>query len=143
MVEHKKHWYSRWWMIVIYVFIIFAIIGSFLGNSETKYQSGNMGEDKNVNSQTTESLQILEHHQEYGEYGNLIITGTAKNIGNKQLSYAEVRVKFYDKDDSLISNSLDNVNDLDAGETWKFEVVYLGLDTYNVDRYEIAVGSTW
>ena len=35
------------------------------------------------------------------EFGNPIIKGTTKNIGSSPLSYAEVRVKFYDREGTL------------------------------------------
>ena len=47
------------------------------------------------------NLEILDHRMETGEFGNPIIKGTAKNIGSSSLSYAEVRVKFYDKEGTL------------------------------------------
>lgn len=102
---------------------------------EPKYEegAGTPTESKN--------LEILDHHRETGEFGNLIIKGTAKNIGSSSLSYAEVRVKFYDKEGTLLDTSLDNINDLGPGETWNFKVMYLGTDTENVDSYKIAVGS--
>ena len=104
---------------------------------EPKYEegAGTPTESKN--------LEILDHHMETGEFGNLIIKGTAKNIGSSSLSYAEVRVKFYDKEGTLLDTSLDNINDLGPGETWNFKVMYLGTDTENVDSYKIAVGSVF
>jgi hypothetical protein len=104
---------------------------------EPKYEegAGTPTESKN--------LEILDHHMETGEFGNLIIKGTAKNIGSSSLSYAEVRVKFYDKEGTLLDTSLDNINDLGPGETWNFKDMYLGTDTENVDSYKIAVGSVF
>ena len=87
-------------------------------------------------------LEILEHHGEIGEYGNLYVVGQAKNTGSKSLSYAEIRVKFYDADGNLLGSSFDNINDLGAGETWRFKVIYMGMDTEKVSSYKIAAGTT-
>ena len=127
----------------IFTCIIVLLLTSILlisGCVETSYQQGNGDEEKPLK---TEELKILNHNLEYSEYGNLMVVGTAENVASKQLSYAEIKVKFYDKDNALIDTSLDNINDLDVGEKWKFKVIYLGMDTYNIDTYEIAVGSTW
>jgi len=128
-------------LAIIAFFFIIGIFGAIFTPSETNYQSGN--EAGNEKSSLTEPLIILNHQKEYGEFGNLVITGTAENVGGKQLSYAEIRVKFYDEDNSLIDTSLDNINDLGAQEKWKFEVMYLGMDNYKVDRYEIGIGTVW
>ena len=39
MVENKKPWYKRWWVIVIFVLVGLAIIGSFLPDTETDTSS--------------------------------------------------------------------------------------------------------
>lgn len=106
--------------------------------SETEYGTGQA-----IAGEPTEKIEILDHKMEYGEYGSLMVTGTAKNVGDKQLSYAEIRVRFYDKDDSLLSTSFDNINDLDAGQTWKFKVLYFSMDVEEVDHYDIGVGTVW
>ena len=90
-----------------------------------------------------DKLKILSHEMTYGTYGTLSITGVAENVAGKTLSYVQVDVKFYDEDGVLIGNSLDNANDLEAGEKWKFEAVYFDLDSYDVDSYKIGVGSVW
>ena len=91
----------------------------------------------------SKELEILEHHMEWGDYGTLYIVGTAKNVGKKRLSYGSVEAKFYDADGSLIGNSLDNFNNLEPGETWKFKVTYFGMDAENVATYKLGLGPSW
>lgn len=137
---------KTWVKVVLGIFgflIIVGIFGSLSNPSETTYETGSAIKNEETPTKTSEPLTILNHEMTYGEYGNLIITGLAENTVGKQLSYTEIRVKFYDNEDVLIGTSLDNINDLDAGEKWRFEVMYLGLDDYDVDSYEIGVGSTW
>ena len=86
-------------------------------------------------------LVILEHNPTTGDYGNLIVAGTAENTGSSSLIYAEIRVKFYDKNGALDSTSIDNINDLGPGEKWNFKVMYFGTSSGNVDNYKIAIGS--
>ena len=108
-----------------------------VGCTETEYQPGGGA------LPATEDLEILSHSMSTTGFGNLMVKGIAKNVSSSNLSYAEVKVKFYDAQGNLISTWLDNINDLGAGETWSFEVMYLGMDTENVKSYQIGVGSVW
>lgn len=63
--------------------------------------------------------------------------------GGGEEGYAEVRVKFYDKEGAVIATFLDNINDLGPGEVWNFEVMYPGTDVEKVGSYKIAVGSVF
>ena len=128
---------------IIGFFILIGTFGAIFSPSETNYQTGSVIDSGEPKQENTEPLTILNHEMTYGEYGNLIIKGIAENTARRQLSYAEIRVKFYDKNDLLIDTSLDNINDLNAGEKWKFEVMYLGMDDSEVDRYDIAIGTIW
>ena len=122
-------------LIAVVAIVVVAMFSGCVEEPKYEEGAGTPTESKN--------LEILDHHMETGEFGNLIIKGTAKNIGSSSLSYAEVRVKFYDKEGTLLDTSLDNINDLGPGETWNFKVMYLGTDTENVDSYKIAVGSVF
>ena len=104
------------------------------------YQTGNNVKNEEI---PAESLTILNYQLAQGGDGNRVITGIAENTAGKQLSYAEVRVKFYDTKGELIGNSFDNVNGLSSGEKWNFEVMYLGPDNDKVNGYEVVVGSAW
>lgn len=119
--------------------LILILIGvSIVGCAEIEYTT-----EPTKAPTKTEQIKILEHKMTFNELGNLIIAGVAQNVGEKQISYAEIRVRFYDKDDVLLGTSLDNINDVDPGQKWKFEVMYLGLDIHNVDHYDIGIGTTW
>ena len=86
-------------------------------------------------------LVILKHHSYKDKYTNwLTVEGTAKNVGNKRLSYAEVVVKFYDAQGNLVGDWIDNTNNLEPGETWRFKVS--SLDD-NAVSYKIYVGDCW
>jgi len=85
-------------------------------------------------------LQILSHNIEYGGYGGINVVGTAKNIGNSRISMGTVEVKFYDHNGNVLGNSLDVVQDLDPGETWRFNAMYIDLDE-TVQTYKIGVGT--
>ena len=157
-----KTW-AKWTIGIVVVIIVLGIIGSLFSTPETEYESGSKlkmvedsekksitgsavredEEDSSNDRESDEKIKILNHELTYGEYGTLSVTGTAENVVDRQLSYVEIRVKFYDEDGALIETFFDNINDLDAGEKWKFDVMYPGMDTYEVDDYDIGVGTVW
>jgi uncharacterized membrane protein len=119
--------------------LILLVLSGVAGCMETQYQPGASTPTK----APAEKLQILSQSMTTGQFGNIVVKGTAKNISSSNLVYAEVRVKFYDAAGSLLNTSLANINDLGPGETWNFEVMYLGMDTENVKSYKIGVGTTF
>lgn len=50
------------------------------------------------------------------------ITGRVSNLGDQHYSYVEISAKFQDLSFTLVDTSLDNVQSLDAHETWKFTI---------------------
>lgn len=95
------------------------------------------------------SLTILEHQMvrtdEGTEWETLSVDGRARNDSDQQFGYAEIRVWFYDADETLLDSMIDNVNDLDPGREWQFSVPFLGWgeEAQAVDNYDIAVGTTF
>ncbi|WP_456327009.1 FxLYD domain-containing protein [Palaeococcus sp. (in: euryarchaeotes)] len=115
--------------------VLAVVIGSIFVSgctSNTEYTSETTATAKEC------SLVILNHELKTDGY-SYFVEGVAKNNGDKRLSYAEVRVKFYDKDNNVLGNSIDNVLDLDPGQTWKFKIYYFGEG--EPVRYEIGVGT--
>jgi hypothetical protein len=139
--EKKKLKTWHWILIVIGGLIILGAIFGGSNSSDSDNSNTNTNSDSGILSM--EKITILNHQLSENDYGNLIISGTAKNVAGRNLDYAEIDVKFYDQDGAVIGNSLDNINNLGDGETWKFEVYYMGLDNYNVKNYSIEVGSAW
>lgn len=123
--------------VIMAITLMAALTGCSASCAETQYQQG--GSAPAIPQ--AEKLQILSHSMGTTDYGTPVVRGTAKNVSSSNLSYAEVRVKFYDAAGNLLDTSLDNVLDLGPGETWNFEVIYFGSG--NVKNYEIGVGSTF
>lgn len=144
MEESKKKKLKAWQIVLIVLggLFVLGIFSSLIGNNNSSLDD-ELDSFGNVNSHSNEKLTILNHEQTYSEYGNLVISGSAKNTAGRELSYCEVEVKFYDSDGAVIGNSLDNINDLGEDETWKFEVYYIGTDDYKVDSYKVVVDSCW
>ena len=123
-------------IIALAAILIFTLTGC----TETQYQPGQSTPSQPA---TTEKLQILNHSMSRTQGSAILyVKGTAKNISSSTLSYAEVRVKFYDAAGTLLDTSIDNINDLSAGETWSFEVMTVDEDQ-KVASYKIGVGTTF
>ena len=61
---------------------------------------------------------------------SVTITGTLKNGTKKKYDYVSITYTLYDKDGNNLGTALDNMNYLDAGETWKFTAKTIGwVDT--------------
>ena len=116
------------------VVIIMVLLLLLTGCTETVYQSGDT-------MPAIETLRIISHSGGVTSYDCAMVTGTARNVGTTNLTYAEIRVKWYDSTGTLLTTSLDNIADLAPGESWRFEVVYFGTER-NV-RYSIGIGTTW
>lgn len=137
------------WFVLIIILVSVGIGWGIINNlDENSSNSNSVSIQNNPTSNNNfvvknNNLEILESNLTYGQYGNLIVSGIAKNIAGKELNYAEVDVKFYDGSGAVLDTSLDNINNLGDGENWKFQVYYLGTDEYNVKNYSISIGSTW
>lgn len=138
-----------------------AIVGgiSIAGcTSDTEFEDGDGGDGNNSGdgggsndggSGSDEKLKILDHElvrEDAGKsYETVEVVGTAENVSGDTLGYAEVKAKFYDANEALLDSSLDNVNDLGAGEKWSFEIMYLamGEEAAEVASYKIGAGSNF
>lgn len=96
-----------------------------------------------------DELVVLSHElvreDEGTAYETVAVVGQARNNTDRNLGYAEIRVKFYDESGALLDSSLDNINDLGPGETWNFEATMFafGEDAAAVASYQIAVGTNF
>lgn len=70
-------------------------------------------------------------------YEGATVQGTVANTSQRSISYVEVRVRTYDADGALLGRYLANVGDLDAGTSWRFEVLVLASPG-DVADYDVA-----
>ena len=125
------------------------------GGDETEFEEGNGGGNggneptQEGEEDADEAIEVLEHTMVREEEGTMAeqvsIEGRAENVSDSQLSYAEVRARFYNEQGDQLDSFLDNVNDLDPGATWAFEILYpaIGEDAQEVDSYDIGVGANF
>lgn len=117
----------------------------FEGGEDGSSGDGSSGSDGSAGS--SKDIELLSHtsvREDVGtSYESLHVEGRAKNVSGDELSYAEIEVKWY-SDGALVDDFLDNVNNLGAGETWAFEVQFIGMgdDASEITDYKIRAGTS-
>jgi len=120
----KKH------LLTVGIVILLLAVGlSGCLDTDTEYTSG---------LPSVDDVEILQHSMNYHLVG-YVVNGTAKNIGDEQVSVA-IKAKFYDENDVLIDTSLDYMSDVDPGEVFVFEI-YCFEEEIIIDHYTIAIDS--
>lgn len=71
----------------------------------------------------SKNFRVYGVKEESDDLGLYYITGTALNTNNKNYSYVHVSAKFMDKDGTVIGSNFTNVNDISAGQAWKFKIL--------------------
>lgn len=72
----------------------------------------------------------------YGDYYTMDISGIAKNVSGKKLSYVMLTFSVSDADGNQIGTAIDNILDLEAGATWKF--IAFGTFSDCPDTYKLT-----
>ena len=70
----------------------------------------------------------------------VFVWGIVKNVGDRELSYIEIRATFLDAEGTALETVIGNVQaDVSSGEEWPFEVefAHFGDRAAEVDDYEL------
>lgn len=70
----------------------------------------------------------------------VVVWGVVRNVGDRTLSYVEIRATFFDEDGEELESVLENVDgDVSSGEEWQFDVEFprFGEDAAAVATYEL------
>ena len=106
---------------------------------DPEYENGGSSNGENDGDDGPQ-LEILEHELviEQNLIDDVRVEGIVENQSDEMLSYVEVRVRVYDEDGNQLDRYFTNTSDLDAGQTWAFEVMILE-DADDVADYDIVV----
>ena len=65
------------------------------------------------------------------------ITGTL--VADRDYSYVQILIPCYDADGNKLGDAVANVNNLNKGESWKFEAMSIDADvaTFDIDKAEV------
>jgi aryl carrier-like protein len=97
----------------------------------------------NKNESEVEGITILETYLDKNEVGGIIVYGIIRNNLKENLTYLEVRVKFYDSNKNLLDTEIDSINFINSHENWKFMVNYPRLDFSEIKSYNVEIGQYW
>ncbi|NHJ87738.1 MAG: hypothetical protein FK734_19915 [Asgard group archaeon] len=103
--------------------------------------------EQSNNSNSGSGYIIIESHnvddsQANSAWGLIRVYGKIKNIGDKNVDYAEVTVKFYDSDNELLFTNKQQIRYIAKGETEDFSVYYYYYDKY-FEQYHHYTVSVW
>ena len=89
-------------------------------------------------------LVIQEHdlvvEEEHG-VEDVRVEGIVENTTDEAKDYVEVAIRIYDSDGHQLDSYFTNTTDLQAGGTWKFEVMVLE-ESDAIEEYDIAVSDS-
>lgn len=96
-------------------------------------------QEANEGATSLDSLR-LESHEFVVEdgYKGPTVQGAVRNVGSDAATVVEVRVRVFGSNGAQLGRYLDSTGDLDAGTTWRFEVILLTPVT-DIARYDVAV----
>lgn len=125
----------KWVGILFAIFMVLGIIAS-IGSDSSSQNTTQTTSQTSVNTETKTatntatntnkpSLEVIEAKAERDEFGAIYIVGTVKNNTKKQYSYVQVEINLYDKNGNQLGSTLDNVNNLEPGGTWRFKAPVL------------------
>jgi hypothetical protein len=113
----KKPLFKRWWFWIIVIIIAFTMFGGEnKGSTNVQPTSQAANEDEKPDLELLNSKRITKGSWKY-------VTGTIKNNTSKEYSYVQVEINLYDNNENQLGSTLANVNNLEAGGTWKFEAI--------------------
>ena len=70
-----------------------------------------------------------------GKYDQLTITGVVHNFSGRKYAYAQVEINLFDKEGNQVGSTMANINNLEAGGTWKFTAPI--FDDANVHTFRV------
>ena len=62
--------------------------------------------------------------QSMGMFHYAGVEGVVQNVGSKTVSFATIKVNFYDSNNTVVGRDLQTISDLGPGEKWRFKLYY-------------------
>lgn len=123
--------------------LVVALLGVIVGVSGSDNKSDNTIQTGTTTIQREEKF-ILESDSitEKNSFG-MYIGGTIKNNTDKQYTYVQVTFNVYDANGAQLGTAIDNINNLEANGTWKYNAVFMGSDAKNAVSYKLVEIKGW
>lgn len=85
--------------------------------------SGDSGEEiLEPRARVVESELVRDHEGTDDE--SVAVVGVVERTGDREVTYLEVRVRFYDADGEQLDSTIEQVSDVTEGDRWEFRVVF-------------------
>ncbi len=111
-------------LVIILIAILVLLIKAFTPKKETEIKQtvsktsySNIKQENEQQNTEPKKLYIKEH-----KMSNNSISGIVKNNTNNVIKNITITADCYDKDNNKVGTSMDMINELKPGETWKFNM---------------------
>ena len=123
---------ARKYVIFLLIILVIAILSAGCSGSSTKDNSNSIG-SSSTGSDSETGLQLVESHIETRNNGIKYVVGSVKNNG-PHYKYVEISIWFYDSSGERVGRALHRINNLEYGETKKFEVIWdMSATSYKIN----------
>lgn len=113
--------------IIAFGFFAVSIVKAMVSPDHTAARSTKNYATSAPASTASDSSALTANGEKFkrGQFGNVVFTGNIINTTGKKLSYVQVEVNLYDKNNVQVGSTLANINNLEPGVTWAFEAPVL------------------
>lgn len=125
-------------VLIVGLLVCLVACVAFIGSdSDTSSNDGGTQEQQEVKRNTDVDkyqVQILDSRSDgFATY----ITGTL--VADRDYSYVQILIPCYDADGNKLGDAVANVNNLNKGESWKFEAMSIDTDvaSFDVNKAEV------
>lgn len=73
------------------------------------------------------------------EFGNIVVEGIVRNDGNAKAIWVKAEATFYDSGKNIVGRYSDYLDELIVGESWRYSIMYLGIDENLVKSASVKV----
>lgn len=132
------------WIGVLVAILAIVVIGVALsGGDQPAEQTPANNNSVGAKELDVTNIEMTKEYNDLMDGWDVTITGKAKNISNKNYSYASVEFSIYDADGNNLGSALANMNNLASGETWVFEATWFEYSTSEPYSCKLSDVTTW
>lgn len=128
------------WVKIIIIIAIIAMYGLFFfsifKDFDTKLEKNSNGSISINNGELTIQRETKGYYDEKTD--SFYILGTITNNSSKCYDNMDVEYILYDKDGNILGNASTELRKFKKGRSWKFKIIYDGIDAKEVKKYEIS-----
>lgn len=135
--EQKSFHIGRVLVATFLILILFFIIANYLSNNPINNNNSDyLFSDDNFSYEIKNS-----YADEYSV--NYYIDGIVKNNSNNDYSYVQIEFICYDNQGNNLGTAIDNISNLGAHETWKFNAIALFTDIESISHCKYNSVTGW